>query len=472
MRVRFAPSPTGPLTLGNARTALFNWVFARKNGGKFLLRIEDTDKERSKPEFEENIMGGLKWLGLSWDEQIVRQSERTDLYRKKIEELLEKGAAYYCFCSKEDLEKERQAKLSQGLPPKYSGACRRIGTAEAESRIAAGERAVIRFKMPEKEISFNDLVRGKITFDGSLIGDFVIAKNLESPLYNFAVVIDDYLMEITHVIRGEDHIANTPKQIAIMETFGFPVPTYAHLPLILGPGGKKLSKRFSAQAVLDYKKEGYLKEAVINFLLLLGWHPEIDKEIVTLEEAVNTFDMKKIQKSGAVFNQEKLDWLNAYYLKNLPTDALYQALFDFIPPQWSNAWKEEKIKAIIEVERERLKKLSDFPKLAKFFFEFDPNYNPDLIYWDDKKKESQSYLETVYQKLSELPAEKFTKENIALILEKLSEKTGSRGVVYWPLRAALTGEKASPGGIEVAIILGKRETLRRIKLALIKLTGK
>ena len=319
VRVRFAPSPTGWLHIGGARTALFNWLFARSQKGDFILRIEDTDKERSKPEFEEDIKTGLTWLGLNWDE-FYRQSERIGEYRRYLEDLLQQGWLYWCFCTKEELEAERQAMMAEGLAPKYSGRCRSLPKEEVEKRLAQGEASVFRFKVAETRLTFKDLIRGNITFDTSLIGDIIVARSLDEPLYNFAVVVDDALMQITHVIRGEEHISNTPRQILLSKAIGAEPPQFAHLPLILNPDRSKMSKRFSDTALRDYIRAGYTKEAMFNFLTYLGWHPKEDKDAMTAEEIIKEFDLKRVQKAGAIFSIDKLDWLNAHYWKYLPIE--------------------------------------------------------------------------------------------------------------------------------------------------------
>ena len=327
VRVRLAPSPTGFLHLGTARTALFNLIFARRYGGKFIIRIEDTDLERSEKKYEEEILNGLKWLGIESEEPFTRQSERTDVYEKYLKKLLEEKKAYFCYCTKEELEAERQSFLSQGISPKYSGKCRDL---DADGR----KPQLIRLKVAEKEVSFKDLIRGKISFDSALFGDFAIAKDVKTPLYNFANVVDDFALKISHVIRGEDHISNTPKQILIQEALGFPSPHFAHLPLILSPDRSKMSKRYTETSLLSYKEAGYLPEALVNFLALLGWHPADDKEIMNFEEICHEFDIEKIQKSGAIFNQEKLDWLNYQYIKKMEEEELFKKIKEFIPQDW------------------------------------------------------------------------------------------------------------------------------------------
>lgn len=447
VRVRIAPSPTGNLHIGTARTALFNWLFARNQGGKFILRVEDTDLERSNPKYEKDIIENLKWLGLDWDEGPYRQSERLDTYERYINQLLEKELAYYCDCTEDELEAQRQAMMAQGLAPKYSGKCR--------SR-ALKTGAVIRFKIPESKISFNDLIRGELSFDGALIGDMAIAKGPRAPLYNFAVVVDDYEMQISHVIRGEDHIANTPRQLFIQKALGFNQPEYAHLPLILNPDRSKISKRFAATSIKEYKEAGYLPDALINFMALLGWHPapqpaveagkSLEREIFSLQELVHLFDIKRVQKAGAAFNIDKLDWLNAQYIKKL-SDQQLADLLDI---------KEVKI---IPLFRDRIKKLSDFRELADFFYSLS-DYPAELLIWKGAPAAViRANLEAVLELLPD--ADK---------IMKLAEERG-KGEVLWPLRAALSGKDASPGPLELIEVLGEKEAAKRIKIAINKLSG-
>lgn len=453
VRVRIAPSPTGPLHLGTARTALFNWLFAKNQGGSFILRIEDTDLERSDPKYEKDILENLQWLGLNWDEEIYRQSERLDIYEKYIKKLLREEKAYYCFCTKEELEAERQAMLSQGLAPKYSGKCRHHKNPDLS------RPSVIRFKMPETEVVFNDLIRGKVKFNTGLIGDIVIAKDLRTPLYNLAVVIDDFEMRISHVIRGEDHISNTPKQILLQKALEFPEPLYAHLPLILSPDRSKLSKRELETSVSDYRKEGYLPEALINFLALLGWHPKEDREVLNWEELIKEFSLKRIQKGGAIFNLEKLDWLNSQYVMRSEPEELIDRLTEFVPQEWLK--KREFLIKIAGIEKERVKKLTDFPKLVGFFFEL-PEYPAKLLIWDKTSEEDTlDNLQSVFPLVKD-----FTRVNDKIMA--LAETRG-RGEVLWPLRVALSGQVASPGPLEIMEVLGKEETLKRLEIAIQKL---
>jgi len=466
IRVRFAPSPTGFLTLGGARTALFNWLFARNAGGGFLLRIEDTDAERSREEYERDIREMLEWLGLTPDEEPVRQTERLDLYEQALKRLLDEHKAYWCFCSEEELEAAYQAQLAQGFSPKYSGKCRALPEEEVAERRKHGESAVIRFKVPEKVYSFTDLVRGRVEFNAGLIGDIVIAKGLREPLYNLAVVIDDADMKISHVVRGEEHISNTPKQLALYEALGLERPQFAHLPLILGPDRKKLSKRYLANALKDYRRDGYLPDALINFMVLLGWHPAVDREVISREDMVKEFTMKRVQKAGAIFNPEKLDWLNATYLKQLSLEQLVARLKDYLPPQlFSDDTSLLKVTALV---RDRMKKLADFQKLAAFLFEL-PEYPPSLLNWKQNQPTvTRENLNVALTIVTECTAEPFTGRAVEGPIMALAAARG-RGDVLWPLRVALSGQDASPGPIELIDTIGKEESARRIRVALAKL---
>jgi len=455
-RVRIAPSPTGLLHIGTARTALFNYLFAKKHRGKFILRIEDTDKQRSKKEFEQDIFEGMQWLGLKWD-KLYYQSKRVKVYKKYLEKLLKEGGAY--------------------------------------------KKEIIWFKNPNKQVVFEDLIRGRVEIDSSTLGDFSLAKDTKTPLYNFAAVIDDYEMKISHVIRGEDHISNTPKQLLIYEALGLTPPKFAHLPLILGPDKSKLSKRHGATSVVDYKEQGYLPEALINFMAFLGWSPGDDREIFGLEKLTKEFSLEKIQKGGAMFNIKKLDWYNQQYIRGLPLNKLTELCIPYLiqdglikpklkneqyPPAYGGyLLKEEyvyadkkeiieieKIRKIIKLEQERLTKLSEIGELTEFFFK-KPKYNASLLKWKEmNKKEIKDSLDKSLKILSEIEEDSFNKNKIESKLMPEAEKeglsagkTGDRGKLLWPLRVALTGKKASPSPFEIAEILGKQKTLHRIKQA-------
>lgn len=468
IRTRYAPSPTGPLHMGGVRTALFNYLFSKKEKGIFILRIEDTDKARSKPEWEKDITENLSWLGLQWDE-FYRQSERTAIYKKYLEQLLEQGKAYYCFCKPEELEAIRQDQLSRGVIPHYTGKCRGLGKEECESRLKKGEAKVIRFIGEKKTITFDDLIRGKISFDTELLGDIVIAKDLETPLYNFSVVVDDYEMNITHVIRGEDHIPNTPKQILLQEALGLPRPLYAHLPLLLGEDRTKLSKRHGDQSVARYRTQGYLPEAMINFLALLGWNPGTEEEIFSIEELIKEFSLERVQKAGAVFNEKRLNWLNASYIRKKSPSELTQLVMPYLP---QTGLEIKKLEQIIALYQERMQNLSEIAALADYFFVEQLDYPKELLTWKNstprKTKEALEKLETILSAVSEKDWERDTLANILL---GEAEKEKDRGYLLWPLRTALTGKQASAGPFEVATVLGKEKTLERIKEAQQKLTA-
>jgi glutamyl-tRNA synthetase len=428
VRVRIAPSPTGNLHIGTTRTALFNYLFARQNKGTFIIRVEDTDKERSTPEFEKNIMDGLAWLGLEHDE-FYKQSERTEIYKTYLQKLIDTGFAYE---SQEEVKEE-------------------------------GQRAsVIRFKNPNKVVTFSDMIRGDITFDTTELGDFVIAKSLEEPLYHLAVVVDDYEMNITHVIRGEDHISNTPRQILIQEAIGATLPIYAHLPLILSKEKKKLSKRDGAQSISEYANQGYIKDALINFIAFLGWHPEGDEEVFTLLELVEQFNISKIQKGGAVFDIDKLAWFNREHIKKI-SDA------DFILKIKELTEMSNLHPTLITLIRERITTFSDMPTLLAPTGEFGhlvhdisiTDYSK-IIWKDATPEETKEYLSHVISILEPFEDSDFTAEKIKTTLWDYATEKG-RGAVLWPMRYLLSGLDKSPDPFTLMEILGKEKSLIRLR---------
>lgn len=503
---RFAPSPTGLFHIGSVRTALFNYLYARKNNGKFYLRIEDTDKERSKPEYEKDIIESLEWLGLKWDGKITRQSERPEIYKQYLERLISENKAYYCFCSPDELEAMKQEQMSRGAAPKYSGNCANLTIDEAKEKIAGGKKYVIRLRAQAKVVSFNDLIRGKIEFDTSLIGDFVIAKDFDEPLYNFSVVIDDYDMKITDVIRGEDHISNTPRQILIGEALGFKQPRFAHLPLILGPDKSKMSKRHGAVSLTEFKNVGYLKEALINFVAFLGWNPGTEKETYSIAELARDFSLEKIQKGGAVFNIEKLNNINGQYIRQTSAHDLSQLCLryfieaGFIKPgfrsqevlpdltgylgkeiiphftiiETGEEISEKKLEDIVFLYRERLKKLSEIISLTDFFFKKKITHDRSLLKWKDLEGEAiVDVLNRIYKILENIKEKDWTKEKLEKLLLEESEKISlemrgktDRGYVLWPLRVSLTGQKFSAGPFDISAVYGKEKTLSRISDAI------
>ncbi|HEY4509505.1 glutamate--tRNA ligase [Candidatus Kaiserbacteria bacterium RIFCSPHIGHO2_01_FULL_49_13] len=472
VRTRIPPSPTGFAHMGTAHTALFNYLFAKKEGGDFILRVEDTDKERSKKEYEEDIIENLRWLGLEWDEgpekdgpyAPYRQSERTELYKKYLLKLLEQGRAYYCFCTAEELEAQRAHQMSLGEAPRYTGVCRNLSQEEQQRKLGAGERGVIRFIVDPKTVVFSDLIRGEIKFDTVLLGDMVIAKDLETPLYNFTVVVDDFEMQITHVIRGEDHIANTPKQILLQEALDLPGVQYAHLPLLLGEDRSKLSKRHGALSVGEFRKQGYLPEAVVNFLALLGWNPGDEREIFSMDELIKEFSLERVQKGGAIFSMQRLDWINGFYIRKKSLEELTKLCEPYLPENNKSSKQKE---GIVALYQERLKKLSEIAELADFFFKEKLEYDKELLRWKDATGEqTKEMLKMLEGLIVGIGVGEWTKTNLEKIIMPEAEKQPNRGYMLWPLRVALCGKKASPGPFEIAEVLGKEQTLQRINQAI------
>ncbi len=478
VRVRFAPSPTGYLHLGGARTALFNFLFARSQKGVFILRIEDTDQERSKKEYEEDIIESLSWLKLNWDEGPIKQSERLDLYQRVIELLLEKKFAYYCFCPKEELEIRRQEQISRGEVPKYPGTCRNLSPEEIKKKISQGLPYVIRLKVPERKIKFRDYFRGEIPYDFRTLGDFVIARNERDPLYLLATPVDDHYQGITHIIRGEDHLPNTPKQLLIYQYLEWPEPIFAHLPLILGQDRTKMSKRHGSMSIREYRNQGYLPEAILNFLVLLGWHPAGDREIISLDEMIKQFSLDKVQKRPAIFSSEKLIYFNKYYLRLKNNQDLIELISFKDYGYWQNnkfyaknnvVYSQEKILKIIDLGKERAETLNDILSSVSFFFDnFD--YSSNLLLWN---KCSASEIKDILVKLKGklMTLKEFNETEVKKVLEEIVVENNltNRGYVYWPMRVALSGREFSPPPFTLAEIFGKEKTLELIDKAINKL---
>ncbi len=451
IKVRLAPSPTGKLHIGTVRTALFNYLFARKNKGIFVLRIEDTDQERSEKKYEQDILNGLKWLGLNWDEEYY-QSQRTKIYQKYLKELLDSNNAFWCDHTKEELEKEKQEQIANKQAPRHI--CNRKGKAK---------QGIIRFRCPNEKVAFNDLIKGELEFDGGLLGDISIAKDENTPLYNFAAPIDDSLMEISHVIRGEDHISNTPKQILLLKALNLEIPEYGHLPLTLGPDKTKLSKRHAVTSISEYQKKGYLPEAMINFMVFLGWHPGSEREIYSLSELIQEFSIKQMNKSNAIFNLDKLNWFNSYYIKQMDLSDLTQKCLEYLP----EGTDFEYAKKIVALERERIKTLSEIKEMTQFFFVDELNYDKELLIWKDMDlAQVKQNLEILYKTLQKI--DNFNQKELEGSIMPLTEKYG-RGELLWPLRASLSGQKASPSPFEIMEVLGKEKTLARVKQSIEKI---
>lgn len=442
---RFAPSPTGYFHVGSYRTALFSCIFARKNGGKFILRIEDTDKERSKKEYEENIIESLEWMGLKYDE-FYRQSDRTDIYKKYIEKLIASGHAY----------------VSQ------------------ESAPEGGRAEVIRFKNPKKKVAFEDMIRGKVEFDTTELGDFVIAKSLTEPVFHLVVVIDDLDMGITHIIRGEDHISNTPRQILLYEALGATPPNYAHIPLLLAADRSKLSKRNGAVPVTEYRRRGFLPEAVVNYLALLGWHPKDNRELFTFDEIVKTFELDRVQKGGAIFDEDKLKWFNHQYITKLSDEEFIERAGAFMP-EWLSTGGQL-AKNIVSLLREKITTFEDISTLCSpqgelGFVKALPQYDKSALLWkkDPNEQNTLKHLEEVRKIISGLNIDEGTPvqakaEAVKNALWSYAESAG-KGNVLWPLRMSLTGQDKSPDPFISSAILGREESLSRIDIAIKKLSA-
>lgn len=480
IRVRIAPSPTGALHIGTARSALFNYLFAKKNHGKFILRIEDTDKERSELRWVEDIIEGLKWLGINWDEGPdiggkfgpYKQSQRGDIYEKYLKKLLEENKAYYCFCTAEELENKRQEQMSRGLAPKYDGTCAHLSKEIIEKNLSEKKSSVIRFRIDNKKIKFQDLIRGEVEFDTVLMGDIIIAKDFDTPLYNFTAAVDDYEMQISHVIRGEDHISNTPKQILLQKALGFEHPEYGHLPLILAPDRSKMSKRFGAVSVTEYKNQGYLPEALINFMALLGWNPGTEKEVFSLAQLGKDFSIERVQKSGAIFNIQRLNFLNGLYIREKPIEKLTDLCSPYLKEAGllvAGQITKNKLQEIIEVVKTRMEKLSDVVLLSDLFFQEKLKYDKELLKWqnmsDNDIKDSLIFSEKILSDnkkwdLKKIEEELMSASNKFNLDKGYPEK--NKGYLLWPLRVALSGKQSSPSPFEIADILGREKTLKRI----------
>jgi glutamyl-tRNA synthetase len=457
VRVRFAPSPTGYLHIGGVRTALFNWLFARHEGGKFILRIEDTDRDRSTDEAIDVILNGLRWAGLDWDEGPFRQTERLELYREKAIALYDQGQAYWCTCTPEELETRRKEAQAKGLPLKYDGRCRDRGVSSSSE-----EPAALRFKSPQEgQTIVEDLIKGSIVFDNEVLDDLIILRTNGYPTYNFSVVIDDALMNITHVIRGDDHVNNTPRQVALFQGLGYPIPQFAHLPMILGADKARLSKRHGATNVLAYQEMGYLPDALINYLVRLGWSHG-DQEIFSLSELIEKFSLSTVQKSAAVFNPEKLLWLNSEYLKQSSPARVGALLVPFLEEKGYNSQQPVGgVEALIPSIRERAHTLVEM-------VEWSEPYVKDPVVMDEKaaqkflKPDIAPSLEKFKDRIRAL--DEFKKDTIEPVFHQVLEEEGLKmGKLAQPLRVALTGRTTSPGIYEVMELLGQDRTVARLE---------
>ena len=462
IRVRFAPSPTGFLHIGGVRTALFNWLFARQQQGVFILRIEDTDQSRSTDESIQAIIAGMKWVGLDWDEGPFRQTERMDLYRSHAMKLLETGHAYWCVCKAEELEARRKEAEAKGLSPRYDGRCRNLRISNP-----AGD-AALRFKAAQEgQTVVDDLIKGKVVFDNTVVDDVIILRSNGYPTYNFSVVVDDALMGITHVVRGDDHLTNTPRQIPIFEALGFAVPRFGHLPMILGADKTRLSKRHGATSIMAYRDMGYLPEAMVNYLVRLGWSHG-DQELFTRRELIDKFSWDHVQTSAAVFNPDKLLWMNAEYIKTSPPGQVAQALVPLLEQaglkQEVEAVSGEWLAQLVVLVKERAKTLVDMVDWVRPYFGQEATFEVDAA----KKfltPTTAPLLQKLLTRFEVLPS--FSKQVWEDSFKKLVEEEGIKmGALAQPVRVALTGRTASPGLFEVMEVLGRERTLHRLRVGI------
>lgn len=478
MKVRFAPSPTGPFHIGGARSALFNWLLARREGGTFLLRIEDTDLVRSTRESEENIKAALKWLGMDWDEGIdvggdngpYRQTERLDIYKEVTDRLIAEGKAYYCYCTEEELEAERQAQLARGETPKYNGHCRHLTEEQRAAYEAEGRKPTVRLRVPLNEIvAFDDMVRGHVSFESNGIGDFVIVKSDGIPVYNYAVVIDDHTMEVTHVIRAEEHLSNTPRQIVIYNALGWEVPTFGHISLIMGKDGKKMSKRHGATSVEQYKNLGYLPEAINNFLALMGWAPEGEQELFTTEELIKNFSMDRVAKNPAVFDIDKLNWINFNYMKKLTDEELYALCLPSLQEAgYASAQPDEAEKARLTMLcvclKDHISYGAQIKEEAAMFFT--DSISIDEGHRDDIKavlaeESCPTVLAAFSDKLKAM--DEVTPEQVKAAIKAIMKETKLKGkFVFMPIRVAITGQMHGPDLNYIVPLLGRDTVLARL----------
>jgi glutamyl-tRNA synthetase len=482
VRVRYAPSPTGYPHVGNIRTALFNWLFARHNGGSFIVRIEDTDVARAVEGAVEAILEALRWLGMDWDEGPevggdygpYFQSQRLKMYQAAAKRLVEQGDAYYCYCTPERLEEMRAEQIRLKQPPGYDRRCRELSATENLLKWMSGTKRVIRFMTPlEKQTSFTDLIRGEVTFENVTIDDFVLLKSDGYPTYHLASVVDDHLMEISHVLRAEEWLSSTPRHLMLYQALGFEPPQFAHLPMLLGTDRSKLSKRHGDVSITEYHQQGYLPEAMMNFLALLGWSLDDKTELLSMQELIANFSLDRVSKTAAIFNREKLDWMNGVYIRSLSLDDFTQRVLPFLdkdlPIEVKRPLSVEYVKKMLPLIQERAKTLAEVSELTLFLFVDELSYEPDLLIAKKMDKESTlKALEASLEKLGQIPV--FGEESLEAILRPLAEELALKtGQLFGTLRVAVTGRTMAPPLFQTMAVLGKERCLNRIKEALVKL---
>lgn len=479
VKVRFAPSPTGPLHIGGARTVLFNWLFARRNNGVFVLRSEDTDIERSSEKWERDIANSLRWLGMDWDEGLevggpngpYRQTERLEIYKEYLSRLWLGDKVYSCFCTPEELEQDREEAMARGDNPVYSGRCRNLTPAQVEEKLQAGLKPVIRFKVPqETEIVFDDIIRGQVSFQSRDVGDFIIFKSDGIPTYNYAVVIDDITMGITHIIRANEHLVNTPRQVLIYQALGESMPKFGHVSVVLDTSGRKMSKRMGDMSVGKYARQGYLPEAVVNFMALLGWSPEDNTEIMSKEDLIKAFDLSRVSKSPGIFDAQKLDWMNNQYIRASDLDILADMAVPFLEAQSIAGFSREWLKYLLAVVRDELHCLAQVPDFAKEFLADTVQVQPEALpplQWET----TPLVLDEFMARLTALPnTADFTErqQQIQVLLKQLNKDMKSRDgisgkAVFMPVRAALTGTVSGQELHYSLPLLGIERAVARIK---------
>ncbi|MGI6362813.1 MAG: glutamate--tRNA ligase [Bacillota bacterium] len=479
VKVRFAPSPTGPLHIGGARTVLFNWLFARRHNGSFVLRSEDTDLERSSEKWERDIGASLRWLGLDWDEGLevggpngpYRQTERLEIYKEYLSKLWLGGHVYYCFCTPEELEQDRAAAMARGDNPVYSGRCRNLTPAQVEEKLQAGLKPVVRFKVPaDSEILIDDLIRGEVSFQSRDVGDFIIIKSDGIPTYNYAVVIDDITMGITHIIRANEHLVNTPRQVLIYQALNEPMPQFGHVSVVLDTSGRKMSKRMGDMSVGRYARQGYLPEAVVNFLALLGWSPEDNVEIMSKEELIKAFDLSRVSKSPGIFDAQKLDWMNNQYIRASDLDILADKATPFLEAEGLTGFSREWLKYLLAVIRDELRCLAQVPEYAREFLSDTVQVQPEALP-PLQLETTPLVLDELVARLSALPdREDFSQrqQEVQALLKQLNKDMKSlHGIsgkaVFMPIRAALTGTVSGQELHYSLPLLGKERAVTRIK---------
>jgi glutamyl-tRNA synthetase len=483
IRVRYAPSPTGFPHVGNIRTALFNWLFARHNDGKFIIRIEDTDVARSVPGAIEAILEGVKWLGIDWDEgpEIggnygpYFQSQRLSLYKEAAAKLVEEGYAYYCYCSPERLEKMRSEQAKQKLPPGYDRHCRNLTKEQCSAEEAKGIIPVVRFKIPLiGQTTFVDLIRGEVTFSNNTQDDYVLLKSDGYPTYHLANVVDDHAMEITHVMRAEEWLSSTPRHLLLYKALGFEPPKFAHMPMILGTDRSKLSKRHGAVSINDYREQGFLPDAMFNFLALLGWSLDDKTEVISRQDMIKHFSLERISSTAAIFNIEKLKWMNGLYVRNLNIDEFYYYVKPYLLADKDASkyvvYNENYVKSILPLIHERTKTLVEVAELTRFFFIEQPDYDTNLLIEKGMTREATvNILEVSYSRIKDISS--FNSENLETEFRNLAQELRLKaGQLFGTLRTATTGRSAAPPLFQTMAILGQNRTLKRIEMAINKLT--